>query len=144
QNLERSLLAIDPVRHDAAIDFLRDAVGVELDLELQRLAAEGPASLRRAAAEALDRAEQDEQGIQAPIVASDGAGPPRPIPPAPPMPPAPPAARPGPAIVGPRRIVLFGMMTKVPVAGVVWQTLHYLLGLRDLGFHVTYVEAHGR
>ena len=33
-----------------------------------------------------------------------------------------------------RRIVVLGMMAKMPVPGVVWQTLHYLLGLRRLGF----------
>ena len=42
------------------------------------------------------------------------------------------------------RIVVLGLMTKMPVAGVVWQTLHYLLGLRRLGFDVYYVETHGR
>jgi hypothetical protein len=42
------------------------------------------------------------------------------------------------------KIAVLGMMTKMPVAGVVWQTLHYLLGLRRLGFDVYYVEAHGR
>ena len=36
------------------------------------------------------------------------------------------------------------MMTKIPVAGVVWQTLHYLLGFERLGFDVYYVEAHAR
>jgi hypothetical protein len=35
-------------------------------------------------------------------------------------------------------------MTKMPVAGVVWQTAHYLVGLRRLGFDVYYVEAHAR
>jgi GT2 family glycosyltransferase len=42
------------------------------------------------------------------------------------------------------RIVLLGMMTKMPVAGVVWQTIHYLVGLRRLGFDVYYVESHAR
>jgi GT2 family glycosyltransferase len=42
------------------------------------------------------------------------------------------------------KIVLLGMMTKIPVAGVVWQTLHYLIGLRRLGFEPYYVEAHAR
>lgn len=42
------------------------------------------------------------------------------------------------------RIVVLGMMTKIPVAGVVWQTIHYLDGFRRLGFDVYYVEAHGR
>ncbi|HEY4927753.1 MAG TPA: glycosyltransferase [Acidimicrobiales bacterium] len=41
-------------------------------------------------------------------------------------------------------VVVLGMMTKIPVAGVVWQTLHYLLGLERLGFETYYVEAHGR
>jgi hypothetical protein len=31
------------------------------------------------------------------------------------------------------KIVLLGMMTKMPVAGVVWQNLHYLLGFERLG-----------
>jgi GT2 family glycosyltransferase/glycosyltransferase involved in cell wall biosynthesis/SAM-dependent methyltransferase len=41
-------------------------------------------------------------------------------------------------------VVVLGMMTKIPVAGVVWQTLHYLVGLERLGFETYYVEAHGR
>ena len=41
-------------------------------------------------------------------------------------------------------VVVLGMVTKVPVAGVVWQTLHYLLGLERLGYAAHYVEAHGR
>src|SRR4051812_47784264 len=35
------------------------------------------------------------------------------------------------------------MMTKMPVAGVVWQTAHYLVGLRRLGYEPYYVEAGG-
>src|SRR2546429_559553 len=35
-------------------------------------------------------------------------------------------------------------MTKIPVAGVVWQTAHFLVGLERLGFDVYYVEAHAR
>jgi glycosyltransferase involved in cell wall biosynthesis len=42
------------------------------------------------------------------------------------------------------KIVVLGMMAKMPVPGVVWQTVHYLLGLRSLGFEPYYVEAHGR
>ncbi len=42
------------------------------------------------------------------------------------------------------RIVVMGMMTKIPVAGVVWQTLHYLRGLERLGCDVVYVESHAR
>ena len=41
-------------------------------------------------------------------------------------------------------VVLLGMMTKMPVAGVVWQTLHYLLGFERLGYDAYYVETHGR
>ena len=44
----------------------------------------------------------------------------------------------------PRKIVLLGMMGKMPVPGVVWQTVHYLLGFRALGFEPYYVEAHAR
>ena len=40
-------------------------------------------------------------------------------------------------------IVLLGMMSRKPVAGVIWQTIHYLLGFRRLGYDVYYVEAHG-
>jgi GT2 family glycosyltransferase len=42
------------------------------------------------------------------------------------------------------RIVLLGMMTKIPVPGVVWQTVHYLAGFQRLGFDAYYVEAHAR
>jgi GT2 family glycosyltransferase len=45
---------------------------------------------------------------------------------------------------GAPKVVVLGMMTKIPVAGVVWQTLHYLLGLRRLGIDPYYVEAHAR
>jgi len=45
---------------------------------------------------------------------------------------------------GGRKIVVLGMLTKMPVAGVAWQTLHYLLGLQRLGCDVYYVEAHAR
>ena len=46
--------------------------------------------------------------------------------------------------IGKPKIVLLGMMTKMPVAGVVWQTVHYLVGLARLGYDVYYVEAHAR
>jgi GT2 family glycosyltransferase len=42
------------------------------------------------------------------------------------------------------RVVVLGMLTKMPVPGVAWQTLHYLEGLRRLGCDVWYVETHGR
>jgi GT2 family glycosyltransferase len=43
-----------------------------------------------------------------------------------------------------KKIVLLGMMTRIPVAGVVWQTVHYLLGLERLGYEAYYVETHAR
>ena len=42
------------------------------------------------------------------------------------------------------KIVLLGMMTPMPVAGVVWQNLHYMLGFERLGFESYYVETHAR
>jgi hypothetical protein len=43
-----------------------------------------------------------------------------------------------------KKIVLLGMMSKMPVAGVIWQTVHYLLGFERLGYEAYYVEAHAR
>jgi hypothetical protein len=43
-----------------------------------------------------------------------------------------------------KKLVLLGMMSKMPVAGVVWQTVHYLVGFERLGYEVYYVEAHAR
>jgi hypothetical protein len=43
-----------------------------------------------------------------------------------------------------RKIVLLGMMTRIPVAGAVWGTMHYLVGLERLGYETYYVEAHAR
>ena len=40
------------------------------------------------------------------------------------------------------KIVVLGMMSRMPVAGVVWQTVQYLVGLERLGFAAYYVEAH--
>jgi hypothetical protein len=42
-----------------------------------------------------------------------------------------------------KRIVVLGVMSKHPVAGVVWQTLHYLVGFERLGYETYYVEAGG-
>jgi GT2 family glycosyltransferase len=36
------------------------------------------------------------------------------------------------------------MMTRIPVAGVIWQTVHYLIGFQRLGYDVYYVETHAR
>jgi hypothetical protein len=41
------------------------------------------------------------------------------------------------------RIVVLGMMSKKPVAGIAYITMQYVLGLHRLGFDVYYVEAHG-
>jgi glycosyltransferase involved in cell wall biosynthesis len=43
-----------------------------------------------------------------------------------------------------RKLVVLGMMAKIPVPGVLWQTLHYLVGFERLGFETYYVEAHAR
>ena len=43
-----------------------------------------------------------------------------------------------------KKIVLLGMMTRIPVAGVVWQTMQYLVGFKRLGYDVYYVEDSGR
>jgi hypothetical protein len=43
----------------------------------------------------------------------------------------------------PLRLVILGMMGRMPLAGVVWQVLHYLEGFRRLGFDVYYVEDTG-
>jgi ATP-binding cassette subfamily B protein len=42
------------------------------------------------------------------------------------------------------KIVLLGMMSKIPVPGVIWQTIHYLVGFQRLGYDAYYVEAHAR
>jgi ATP-binding cassette subfamily B protein len=42
------------------------------------------------------------------------------------------------------KVVVLGMMTKIPVPGVVWQVAHYLVGLERLGVDAYYVEAHAR
>ncbi len=47
-------------------------------------------------------------------------------------------------IAGKKKIVLLGMMTKMPVAGVVWQNVHYILGFEKLGYETYYVEDHAR
>jgi GT2 family glycosyltransferase len=47
-------------------------------------------------------------------------------------------------LVSAPKVVLLGMMTKMPVAGVAWQNLHYLLGFERLGCETYYVETHAR
>src|SRR5438874_318031 len=41
------------------------------------------------------------------------------------------------------RLVVFGTIGQMPLAGVAWQVLHYLEGFRRLGFAVYYVEDTG-
>jgi hypothetical protein len=43
-----------------------------------------------------------------------------------------------------KKIVLLGMMSRIPVAGAVWGTVQYLLGFERLGYDVYYVEAHAK
>lgn len=43
-----------------------------------------------------------------------------------------------------KKLVLMGMMTKIPVAGNVWLIAHYMEGFRRLGYDPYYVEAHAR
>ena len=43
-----------------------------------------------------------------------------------------------------KKIVLLGMMSKIPVAGNIWLVIQYLVGFRRLGYDVYYVEAHAR
>jgi hypothetical protein len=47
-------------------------------------------------------------------------------------------------VLPPKKIVLLGMLTKIPVAGAVWGAMHYLIGFRRLGYDAYYVEAHAR
>jgi len=41
------------------------------------------------------------------------------------------------------RVVVLHLAMRYPFAGVVWQLLHHLIGLRALGFDVHYIEDHG-
>src|SRR5947199_130645 len=47
-------------------------------------------------------------------------------------------------VLTPPKIVLLGMMSRIPVAGAVWGAVQYLVGFRRLGCDVYYVEAHAR
>lgn len=42
------------------------------------------------------------------------------------------------------KVVILGMLTKIPVGGVAWLVGQYLVGLERLGFEPYYVEAHAR
>jgi hypothetical protein len=39
-----------------------------------------------------------------------------------------------------KKIILLGFMGACPIAGVVWQHIHYIVGLQRLGHEVYYVE----
>ncbi len=43
-----------------------------------------------------------------------------------------------------KRIVVMGFMANIPIAGVVWQHIHYIVGLQRLGHEVFYIEDSGR
>jgi hypothetical protein len=42
-----------------------------------------------------------------------------------------------------KKVVVLGMVSRHPVAGMVWLTMQYLIGLERLGYEAYYVEAHG-
>jgi hypothetical protein len=46
--------------------------------------------------------------------------------------------------MSPKRIVVMGFMGGCPIAGVVWQHLHYIVGLQRLGYDVYYIEDSAR
>jgi hypothetical protein len=39
-----------------------------------------------------------------------------------------------------KRIIIMGYMGRTPIGGVIWQHLHYIVGLQRLGHQVYYVE----
>ena len=43
-----------------------------------------------------------------------------------------------------KRIVVMGFMGSMPIAGVIWQHIHYIVGLQRLGHDVYYVEDSAR
>src|SRR5437016_5212182 len=53
------------------------------------------------------------------------------------------SGREAPAIRRRQKLILLGMMTRHPVAGIVWLTMQHVLGLERLGYEVYYIEAHG-
>jgi ABC-type multidrug transport system fused ATPase/permease subunit/GT2 family glycosyltransferase len=50
----------------------------------------------------------------------------------------------GAAALPPPKIVLLGMLTRIPVGGVAWLVGQYASGFQRLGYEVYYVEAHAR
>ena len=43
-----------------------------------------------------------------------------------------------------KRIVVMGFMGSCPIAGVIWQHVHYIVGLQRLGHEVYYIEDSAR
>ena len=43
-----------------------------------------------------------------------------------------------------KRIVVMGFMGSCPIAGVIWQHIHYIVGLQKLGHDVFYIEDSAR
>ncbi len=147
QGLGALLDAIDTNRLEAAVEFMVAGLGVEVLSELNRLAEEASLPMRSAIERALHQVAKTStvhagvdtsRVVNIDLPETQGAD----------SVPQPGVegniASTGPALTRQGQIVLFGMITKIPVAGVVWQTVHYLSGLRLLGYDVTYVEAHGR
>jgi glycosyltransferase involved in cell wall biosynthesis len=44
----------------------------------------------------------------------------------------------------PKRIIVMGFMGSMPIAGVIWQHIHYIVGLQRLGHTVYYIEDSAR
>ena len=42
--------------------------------------------------------------------------------------------------MNPKRIIVMGFMGSIPISGVIWQHLHYIIGLQRLGHDVYYIE----
>ena len=43
-----------------------------------------------------------------------------------------------------KKIVVMGFMGSIPIAGVIWQHIHYIVGLQRLGHEVYYIEDSAR
>ena len=43
-----------------------------------------------------------------------------------------------------KRIVVMGFMGSMPIAGVIWQHIHYVVGLKRLGHDIYYIEDSAR
>ncbi|MCA1658520.1 MAG: hypothetical protein LC627_04395, partial [Verrucomicrobiaceae bacterium] len=43
-----------------------------------------------------------------------------------------------------KRLIVMGFMGSCPIAGVIWQHIHYIVGLQRLGHDVFYIEDSAR